>query len=62
MSHTIVCPHCSNVITTEISNKSDAEDCDGEDIICHHCGKEFMININWSWSISTVKIEENATI
>jgi hypothetical protein len=33
-----------------------------DDIICPWCGKEFMVNVDYSYTYSTVKIGPDETI
>lgn len=54
----IICPWCGEVYD---QYNSPGEN-DGKDFVCRHCEREFMVNVDYSYTYSTVKIEPNATI
>lgn len=54
----IICPWCGEVY----GQYNSPDENDGQDFVCQHCEREFMVNVDYSYTYSTVKIEPNATI
>lgn len=57
----IICPWCCEV-WGDANSLGGPDEYDGVDICCLNCGKEFMVNVDYSYTYSTVKIEPNETI
>lgn len=57
----IICPWCGEVVY-KAGDLGGPDEYDGQDFVCRHCEREFMVNVDYIYTYSTVKIEPNATI